>query len=97
VCNWYAIGEEWMMARSIPTVREGSLQEHIQEDNSTDTISIGTAAWYTWLEQHRSFTLETPRTTFTARKEQRTGAGTGMPTGAFGASYTASTSASQQT
>jgi hypothetical protein len=61
------------MARSIPKVREGSLLQHIAEDTSTDTISIGTAAWYRWLEQHHSFTFETLRTTFTARKEQRPG------------------------
>src|SRR5437764_1449902 len=61
------------MARSIPKVREGSLQPRIKEGTSTDTIRIGTAEWYTWLEQHHSFTFETPRTTFTARKEQRPG------------------------
>jgi hypothetical protein len=65
--------EEWTMARSIPKVREGSLQQHITKDISTNTISIGTDAWYTWLEQHHSFTFETPRMTFTARKEQRPG------------------------
>jgi predicted ATPase/DNA-binding CsgD family transcriptional regulator len=64
--------EKWSMARSIPTVRDGSLQQHNEEDTSTTPISIGTVAWYSWLEQHRSFTYETPRTTFTARKEQRT-------------------------
>src|SRR5215471_8659344 len=61
------------MARSIPKVREGSLLQHSAEGTSTDTISIGTAAWYSWLEQHHSFTFETPRTTFTARKERRPG------------------------
>ncbi len=61
------------MARSIPKVREGSLQQHIAEGTSTNTISIGTAAWYSWLEQHHSFTFETPGTNFTARKEQRPG------------------------
>jgi predicted ATPase/DNA-binding CsgD family transcriptional regulator len=61
------------MARSIPTVREGSLQQQSAEDTSTDTISLGTAAWYSWLEQHHAFTFETPRMTFTARKEQRPG------------------------
>src|SRR5215469_11662945 len=61
------------MVRSIPTVREGSLQQHIGEGTSTDTISIGTDAWYSWLEQHHAFTFETPRTTFTARKEHRPG------------------------
>jgi hypothetical protein len=59
------------MTRSIPRVRDGSLQEQRAEDTSTDTISIGTAEWYSWLEQHHAFTFETPSTTFTARKEQR--------------------------
>jgi predicted ATPase/DNA-binding CsgD family transcriptional regulator len=61
------------MARSIPKVREGSLQQQSAEGTSTNTVSLGTAAWYSWLEQHSSFTFETPRTTFTARKEQRPG------------------------
>src|SRR5215471_13865988 len=61
------------MARSIPKVREGSLLQHSKEGTSTDTISIGTDAWYSWLEQHHAFTFETPRTTFTARKDQRPG------------------------
>jgi predicted ATPase/DNA-binding CsgD family transcriptional regulator len=65
--------EEWTMARSIPKVREGSLQQQSADGSSTDTISIETAAWYSWLEQHHSFTFETPRTTFTAHKEQRPG------------------------
>jgi predicted ATPase/DNA-binding CsgD family transcriptional regulator len=65
--------EEWSMARSIPKVREGSLQEHVGEDATIDTISIGTVEWFTWLEQHHSFTFETPRMTFTARREQRPG------------------------
>ena len=61
------------MARSIPKVREGSLQEDSAEGTSTTTISIGTAAWYSWLEQHSSFTYETSHAAFTARKEQRPG------------------------
>jgi predicted ATPase/DNA-binding CsgD family transcriptional regulator len=61
------------MTRSIPTVREGSLQQQSAEDTSTNTIEIGTAAWYSWLEQHQAFTFATPRTTFTARREQRPG------------------------
>ena len=59
------------MARSIPKVREGFLQQNGAEGTSTNTISIGTAAWYSWLEQHHSFTFETPHAAFTARKEQR--------------------------
>ena len=31
------------MARSIPKVREGSLQQQSAEDTPTDTIGIGTA------------------------------------------------------
>lgn len=61
------------MARSIPKVREGSLQEENPEGGFATPISVGTAAWYRWLEQHSSFTFETPCTTFTARKEQRPG------------------------
>ena len=61
------------MARSIPKVREDSLQQQSTEETSTDTISVGTLEWYSWLEQHNSFTFETPRMTFTARKEQRPG------------------------
>src|SRR5690348_5577095 len=61
------------MARSIPIIREGFLHPESTEDTSPTPISIGTAAWYSWLEQHASFTYETPRATFTARKEQRPG------------------------
>ena len=61
------------MARSIPKVREGFLQQDSAEGTSPTTISIGTAAWYSWLEQHNSFTFETSRMAFTARKEQRPG------------------------
>ena len=61
------------MARSIPTVRDGSLHQHTAQEISLDPIRIGTAAWYSWLEQHRSFCFEAGRMTFTARKEQRPG------------------------
>ena len=49
------------MARSIPKVREGSLLQQSAEDTTTSTISIGTTAWYSWLEQHHAFTFKTPR------------------------------------
>ncbi len=61
------------MARSIPKARDGVLQASTAEGISLDPIAIGTAAWYDWLEQHRSFSFETDHLTFTARKEQRPG------------------------
>ena len=61
------------MTRSNPTVREGFLHQESTVDTSTTPLSIGTAVWYSWLDQHTSFTYETPRITFTARKEQRPG------------------------
>src|SRR5713226_65347 len=61
------------MTRGIPKARDGSLHQHTAEGTSTDPITIGTAAWYSWLEQHRSFCFEAGRMTFTARKEQRPG------------------------
>lgn len=61
------------MDRSIPKVRNGFLQQESVEATSSHTICIGTAAWYSWLEQHSSFTFETPHAAFTARKEQRPG------------------------
>ena len=63
------------MARSIPKARDGSLQQSTAEGTSRDPTTIGMAAWYSWLEQHRSFSFETRRMTFTARKEQRPGEG----------------------
>jgi predicted ATPase/DNA-binding CsgD family transcriptional regulator len=61
------------MAPSIPTARDGSLHPHTPGGTSLDPILIGTAAWYSWLEQHRSFRFEAGRMTFTARKEHRPG------------------------
>jgi predicted ATPase len=61
------------MARGIPKARDGSLHQHPAGGTSLDPIMIGTAAWYSWLEQHHSFCFEAGRMTFTARKEQRPG------------------------
>ena len=72
--------EEWTGPQHsyIPRRRFATAEK---EGTSTDTISIGTAEWYSWLEQHHAFTYETPRMTFTARKEQRRWRlGTGMHT-----------------
>jgi LuxR family transcriptional regulator, maltose regulon positive regulatory protein len=40
---------------------------------SLDPIMIGTAAWYSWLEQHRLFCFEAGRMTFTAPEGTATG------------------------
>jgi predicted ATPase/DNA-binding CsgD family transcriptional regulator len=61
------------MARSISTVRDGALQAYTAEGTSVDPITIGTAAWFRWLERHQSFSFKAGRMTFTARKEQRPG------------------------
>src|SRR6266702_1615838 len=61
------------MTHRIPTVRNGTLHEHIEEVPSIDAIVVGSAAWYTWLEHHNSFHFNHPSSTFTARKEQRSG------------------------
>ena len=84
------------MARSIPKAHDGSLHQHTAGGTSLDPIMIGTAAWYSWLEQHRSFRFEAGRMTFTARKEQRPGATIGMRTDAAMASCIPPTSVSQK-
>jgi predicted ATPase/DNA-binding CsgD family transcriptional regulator len=61
------------MARRIPTVRNGTLHEHIEEVPSIDGIVVGSDAWYTWLEHHHSFHFAHSSCTFSARKEQRSG------------------------
>ena len=55
------------MVSGIPKARDGSLHQHTAEGTSLDPIIIGTAAWYSWLEQHRSFRFETGRITIAAR------------------------------
>ena len=61
------------MAHRMPKASDGTLQHYTEGRTSLDPIPIGTAAWYIWLEQHRSFSFEADRLTFTARKEQRPG------------------------
>src|SRR5215831_15621559 len=57
----------------LPKARDGSLQQQGAGEISVNPITIGTAEWYTWLEQHRSFCFETRGCSFTARKERRPG------------------------
>jgi predicted ATPase/DNA-binding CsgD family transcriptional regulator len=61
------------MTHPIPTVRNGTLHEHIEEVPSIDVIEVGSNAWYTWLENHSTFRCDHPSSSFTARKEQRSG------------------------
>src|SRR5947209_5551948 len=73
LCVTCLAGGQWTMAGSISRVRDGYLHQHTEEGSSAQAIMLGSAEWYAWLEQHRSFCFETPCTTFTARKEQRPG------------------------
>jgi DNA-binding CsgD family transcriptional regulator len=61
------------MARRIPMVRDGCLQDPTTNGNLVDTIVVGSAEWFAWLEHHCSFRFETDCTAFTARREQRPG------------------------
>lgn len=61
------------MAYRTPTVRDGFLQDLAINENTSDTLVVGSAEWFAWLEQHCSFRFETDSTAFTARKEQRPG------------------------
>jgi DNA-binding CsgD family transcriptional regulator len=61
------------MAQRIPTVRNGYLKDLATNGNLAESIVVGTAEWFAWLEHHCSFRLETDCTAFTARKEQRPG------------------------
>ena len=61
------------MAHHISTVRDGCLQDLTTNGNPADTLLVGSAEWFTWLEHHCSFRFETGCRAFTARKEQRPG------------------------
>jgi DNA-binding CsgD family transcriptional regulator len=61
------------MAHHIPTVREGCLKDLTMNGNPADSIVLGSAEWFAWLEHHCSFRFETDCTAFTARKEPRPG------------------------
>jgi predicted ATPase/DNA-binding CsgD family transcriptional regulator len=61
------------MTHSIPKAHDGYLQQLATQGIPLDSITIGTEAWFNWLEQHHSFSFETGNLRFTARKEQRPG------------------------
>jgi hypothetical protein len=61
------------MAHSIPRVHDDSLHIPTVEGHGTSVITLGSAAWDSWVEQARSFRFESPHASFTARKEQRPG------------------------
>lgn len=64
---------EMNMVRSIPKVSNGALHMPTDEESFSDLIQPGSAEWYTWLENSRSFRFETSSLSFTARQEQRPG------------------------
>jgi LuxR family transcriptional regulator, maltose regulon positive regulatory protein len=55
------------MARTTPQVVNDRLTDH----GGHDSISVGSAAWFAWLEQARLFTFRGTTGTFTARQESR--------------------------
>src|SRR5579875_2406922 len=61
------------MAHSIPKAHDGYLQQPATQGIPLDPITIGTEAWFNWLEQHHSFSFETGNLRFTVRKERRPG------------------------
>lgn len=55
-------------------VCNGFLSQQSSADNSSNSvISLESAAWYEWLENHKSFRFESAGGSFTARKECRAG------------------------
>ena len=56
------------MAQAIPTVQGGTLlYQHNGQDHE---LTIGTAAWYSWLSTATTFAFTSAHGTFTARKER---------------------------
>jgi len=60
------------MARTTPRVDGSSL---VDGGDGGEPITIGTVAWYAWLDQATSFAVATTNGSFTARKERSTRAG----------------------
>jgi ATP/maltotriose-dependent transcriptional regulator MalT len=54
-----------------PKVCNGFLYEESSAGSSSKTIPLESAAWYTWLDSHKSFRFEAPAGNFTVRKEYR--------------------------
>jgi hypothetical protein len=57
------------MARATPRIVNTTLNYH--EGKETVSISIGTPAWFAWLDRGRLFMVADTQRTFTVRKEQR--------------------------
>ncbi len=62
-----------MARRILSKVYDGVLHLQNAEGLPLDPIEIGTGGWFSWLEQHHSFSFQAAHMTFTARKEQRPG------------------------
>src|SRR3712207_3321772 len=58
------------MGRPIPTVRYGTLVD--AGAGEQHALTVGSPAWYAWLEQATTFTFESAAGRFWARKEQAT-------------------------
>jgi class 3 adenylate cyclase len=56
------------MAPPTPHVEQGTLM--FRRPDAEHTISVGTSAWFTWLETATAFTFTSPDGTFTARRER---------------------------
>ncbi len=61
------------MAHPLARVRNGFLEDPGGDETRAAAVPVGSAAWYNWLTQHRSFRFEHRRTPYTARREQRPG------------------------
>ncbi|MCG8347555.1 MAG: LuxR C-terminal-related transcriptional regulator [Chloroflexales bacterium] len=64
------------MARRLPKVRKGIVEsvfsgDHLVEESGA--VVVGSAEWFAWLEQQRSFSFHDAVGKFTARKEKRPG------------------------
>jgi LuxR family transcriptional regulator, maltose regulon positive regulatory protein len=55
------------MPRQTSQIRDAVLTRH----DTADTLAVGSAAWYAWLDQASSFAFVGVQGNFTARKEQR--------------------------
>ena len=58
---------------STPQVKYGVLRHRTKHGRKTEyhEITVGSSAWFEWLEDNHHFNIETPTGSFHARKERR--------------------------